>query len=85
MKHMFTNALATTISELPEPFKTAVQNSQLWKWERSRGLQTTSCYASLFPKGYTQDASFTIWCGQNDGYQLSKSFGMELTLSSSSS
>jgi hypothetical protein len=82
MKHMFTNAPASYIEQLPERFITIVRNSRIWKWERSEGLQTTGCIATLFPKDYTQDASFTIWCSQNDAYQLSEEFGMQLTLSS---
>lgn len=47
MRYMFTNAPTDTISELPEPFKTAIMTSRLWKWERSQGLETTGCLASL--------------------------------------
>lgn len=82
MKYMFTNAPASNISKLPEPFRSAVQNSRLWKWERSQGLLTTGCWPSLFPKDHTQDASFTIWCGHDDGFQLNEIFGSELAISS---
>jgi hypothetical protein len=47
MKHMFSNASASSISKLPEPFKTAIQNSRLWKWERTQNMPTTGCWASL--------------------------------------
>ena len=30
----------------------------------------TGCFATLFPKDYTQDVSFTIRCGHGDGYDL---------------
>ena len=83
MKSMYTNAPASNISKLPEPFKTAVQNSRLWKWERSQPeLETTGCIAALFPKDYKQDVSFTIWCGHNDGYQLIDVFGLQHAMSS---
>ncbi|KAL2372005.1 hypothetical protein RJ035_005775 [Blastomyces gilchristii] len=82
MKHMYTNSPAEGISNLPEPFKTAVQNSRLWEWERSQGMDTTGCWASLFPKDNRQDVSFTIWCGNDDGYRLNNIFGSELTISS---
>jgi len=82
MKYMFNNALASNISRLPEPFRSAVENSRLWKWERGQGLLTTGCWPSLFPKDYTQDVSFTIWCGHDDGYRLIQFFGSELAISS---
>ncbi|KGQ01386.1 hypothetical protein PAAG_11849 [Paracoccidioides lutzii Pb01] len=40
-----------SILELPEIFRTAAQNSRLWKWERSQELETTGCLA----KGDAQD------------------------------
>jgi hypothetical protein len=82
MKDMYTNALASNISKMPEPFKTAVQNSRLWKWERSQGLKTTGCWPSLFPKDQKQDVSFTIWCDNEDGEHLTKFFGGQLEMSS---
>jgi len=84
MKYMYTNAPASNISKLPEPFRTAVQNSRLWKWERSQEqeLETTGCLASLFPKDYTQDVSFTIWCGHDDAYRLNDVFGVRRAISS---
>lgn len=78
MKSMYTNAPAENISKIPEPFRTAIKNSRLWKWERSEGLETTGCWPSLFPKSYTQDVSFTIWCGMNDGEELTNIFGGQL-------
>jgi hypothetical protein len=77
MKHMYSNAPAVIISILPEPFKSAVMNSRLWKWERSQNMETTACLASLFPQDDTQDVSFTIWCGHNDGYFLNNVFGVQ--------
>jgi len=82
MKDMYTNAPASNISKMPEPFKTAIENSRLWKWEKSKSLKTTGCWPSLFLKDYTQDVSFTIWCGNEDGERLTKFFGSELALSS---
>jgi len=82
MKDMYTNAPASNISKMPEPFKTAIENSRLWKWERSQGLKTTGCWPSLFPKDRTQDVSFTIWCGKKDGEHLSDFFGGQLEMSS---
>ncbi|KAL4950823.1 hypothetical protein BDW69DRAFT_186967 [Aspergillus filifer] len=76
MKHMFSNAPASSILQLPEPFKTAIKNSQQWKLERNQNLETTSCLASLFPRSMTQDVSFTIWCGHDDGYLLNDFFHM---------
>ncbi|KND89335.1 hypothetical protein TOPH_06086 [Tolypocladium ophioglossoides CBS 100239] len=83
MKHMFTNApAATSVLQLPQPFRGAAQNSAQWKWERSQGYGTTACVATLFPKDETQDVSFTIWCGHNDGYRLNDIYGVKHALSS---
>jgi hypothetical protein len=35
MKDIYTNTPASNISKMPELFKTAIENSRLWKWERS--------------------------------------------------
>ncbi|KAL2380541.1 hypothetical protein RJZ90_004515 [Blastomyces dermatitidis] len=60
MKYMFSNAPAGIISTLPEPFKKAVENSQLWKWERKHRLTKTGCLGTLFPRDEMQDVSLTI-------------------------
>jgi len=83
MKHMYTNGPASNISKWPEPFRSAIENGRLWKWERSKRLHSTSTWAVMFPKGDKQDVSFTIWCSHKDGYQLSEELGLELALSSS--
>lgn len=82
MKHMYTNAPAVNVAKLPEPFRTAVQNSRLWKWERSENLKTTGCLATLFPQDDAQDVSFTLWCGNDDGYYLTDIFGAQHAISS---
>ncbi|KAH8653945.1 hypothetical protein BGZ60DRAFT_435794 [Tricladium varicosporioides] len=82
MKYMYTNAPARNISKMPEPFKTAIQNSRLWKWERSQNMETTGCWPSLFPKDHTQDVSFTIWCSNENGENLADFFGSQLEISS---
>jgi hypothetical protein len=82
MKYMYTNALASDISALPEIFSSIIRNSRLWKWERNQGLQCTGTFALLFPKDHTQDVSLTIWCGHDDGYRLIDMFSLKLALSS---
>lgn len=82
MKYMYTNAPASNILKMPEPFRTAIKNSRLWNWERSQELKTTGCWPSLFPKDHTQDVSFTIWCGNEDGERLADFFGAQLEISS---
>lgn len=82
MKYMFTEAPARGVSTLPEPFKKAIENSRLWQWERKHGLENTGCLASLFPRDVTQDVSFTIWCGHDDGYHLNSVFGMRRAIAS---
>lgn len=78
IKYMCTNAPARDISKLPEPFRTAVQNSRLWKWERNQEpeLETTGCLSTLFPKNNRHDVSVTIFCGNDDGYVLNDFFGL---------
>ncbi|PKX94822.1 uncharacterized protein P174DRAFT_510753 [Aspergillus novofumigatus IBT 16806] len=70
MKYIFLNAPASSISHLPEPFRTAVENSQQWRLERSQNLEIT-----LY-------ISFTIWCGHNDGYHLNSVFRMKREITS---
>jgi hypothetical protein len=82
MKDMYTKALASNISKMPELFRTAIQNSRLWKWERSQNMERTGCWPILFPKDHTQDVSFTIWCSHNDGYYLTDFFGTQFEISS---
>ncbi|OJD19184.1 hypothetical protein ACJ73_08658 [Blastomyces percursus] len=79
--YIYTNAPASSIAVLPEPFKTAVQNSKLWIQERRQGLEKTGCLATLFPKDDTQDISLTISCASEDGYRLNSIYGMEVTMS----
>lgn len=74
---MYTNGPASNILKLSEPFRTIVENSRLWKWERSQNLKVTSCIATLFPKDNTQDVSLTIWCANDGGYHLNDVFGLQ--------
>ncbi|KAM5442408.1 hypothetical protein MferCBS31731_002286 [Microsporum ferrugineum] len=80
-KYIYSNAPASNIEKLPEPFRTAVRNSKLWEAERRQGLETTGCLATLFPKDDTQDVSLTIWCANKEGYRLYRMYEMELTMS----
>jgi len=82
MKYVYTNAPASCVLTLPEPFRTAIKNSRLWKWERSQpGLETTGCISTVIPKGEGQDVSLNIWCGHNDGYGISHMLGMQVAIS----
>ncbi|RMJ13688.1 hypothetical protein CDV36_006605 [Fusarium kuroshium] len=82
MKQMFSSAPAARVLQLPQPFREVVQNSMLWKWEGGQGRGTTGTMATLFPKDATQDVSFTIRCGHNDGYRLNDTYGFKLAFSS---
>lgn len=82
MKYMYTNAPAQSITRMPHMFQAKVMNSRQWQWERAQGLETTACWAALFPMDDTQDVSFSIWCGHDDGYELINMFGCALALSS---
>jgi hypothetical protein len=81
-KHMYTSAPVSVVSKLPRQIRNAIENSALWKWERDQGLQVTGCLATLFPKSNQQDVSFTIWCGNEDGYHINEVFGLQLDISS---
>ncbi|KJZ68049.1 hypothetical protein HIM_12560 [Hirsutella minnesotensis 3608] len=82
MKHMYTNGDPDCVDALPEPFKRIIWSSRLWNWERSKGMKTTGCLATLFPKDNTQDVSLTIWCGNYEAYHLNSILGLQLAASS---
>lgn len=82
MKHMYTNGSPDHVYKLPEPFKTVILGSTLWKWERSQGMTTTSCLSTLWPKDDKQDVSFTIWGGNHDTYLINDMLGLQLAISS---
>lgn len=78
VKDMYTNGPPNNILKLSEPLRSVIENSRLWKWERSRNLEITNCIATLFPEDNTQDVSLTIWCANNGGYLLNDLFGLQL-------
>lgn len=80
IKYMCTNALASDISTMPEPFRTYLQNSRLWKWERSQEpeLKTTGCLSTLFPESNEHDVTVTLFVGHEDGYSLNDVYGLQL-------
>ncbi|KAH7303717.1 hypothetical protein B0I35DRAFT_364409 [Stachybotrys elegans] len=82
MQYIFTNGPVTNMSHMPQPFKAAMETSKLRKWEIAQGSSTTSAYSTLFPKDGSQDVSFTIWVGHNDGYLLNDIFGLQLAITS---
>ncbi|KAL6229868.1 hypothetical protein BDW75DRAFT_234864 [Aspergillus navahoensis] len=82
MQHIYTNSDPACINKLPKSFQTAVMQSQLWQWERRRGMETTGCLSTLFPKDNTQDVSLTIWCGNPEAYNINDEFGLQLAASS---
>ncbi|PGH19286.1 hypothetical protein AJ80_04039 [Polytolypa hystricis UAMH7299] len=81
VKYMYTNAPTSIIEQLPEPLKTAVQNSKQWRDERRRNSKTTGCLATLFPKDDNQDISLTIWCASKEAYRVNSIYGLELVIS----
>ncbi|KAJ5808883.1 hypothetical protein N7474_010152 [Penicillium riverlandense] len=81
MQHMYTNSDPACIEKLPESFRTAIRQSRLWKWERSKAMKTTGCLSTLFPMDNTQDVSLTIWCGNVEAYNINDEFELELAAS----
>jgi hypothetical protein len=73
---VYTNGPASDIVKLSEPFRSAVMNSRLWKWERDHNIETTGCLSTLFPKSNEHDVTLTIFCGNEDGYLLTDYFGL---------
>nr|XP_036584382.1 uncharacterized protein CTRU02_05457 [Colletotrichum truncatum]KAF6793900.1 hypothetical protein CTRU02_05457 [Colletotrichum truncatum] len=76
MQHMFSNGPFSNIHSLPSRYQQAIRHSKQWRWERARGLETTTCVSTLFPKDETSDVSITLWVGHNEGYLLNDLLGV---------
>jgi len=65
------------IENLPEPFRTGMQTSNLWRKEKERGgLAVTNCLSVYLPKKKNEDALFIVRIGYQDGFNISNMFGL---------
>jgi hypothetical protein len=64
------------IENLPEPFRTGMKMSNLWRKENeSGGLAVTNCLSMYLPKTNNEDALFVVRIGYDDGFNISNLFG----------
>lgn len=79
MQDIYTNSPASDIEKVPEPFKTAIQTSQQWKWERDEKMETTGCLTFIFPKNQLHDIGVTTSCANERAWHLIDMFGSQLS------
>jgi hypothetical protein len=66
---MFSKAPIDHIPFLGSPLYQAIQSSNQWQIESSRGEPTTECLTALIPEGQN-DISITLWVGRRAGLQM---------------
>jgi hypothetical protein len=65
------------IDMLPEPFRTGMQMSKLWREEQERGgLSVTNCLSLYLPKKINEDTLLVIRMGYSDGFNISDMLGL---------
>jgi len=65
------------IENLPEPFRTGMKTSNLWRKEKERGgLAVTNCLSMYLPETENEDALFILRIGYQDGFNISNLFGL---------
>jgi len=65
------------IENLPEPFRTGMKMSNLWRKEKERGgLAVTNCLSMYLPETVGEDALFILKIGYNDGWNISNLFSL---------
>jgi len=65
------------IENLPEPFRTGMRTSNLWRKEKeSGGLAVTNCLSVYMPKKDNEDALLVLRIGYEDGWNISNLFGL---------
>lgn len=77
IQYMFSTAPLDRISSFSEPFRTAIQNSHLWKSERERRESSSSCVTVMIPSDPEQDTCINILVGYDDGFRLREMFGLQ--------
>ncbi|KAF7590256.1 hypothetical protein BBP40_003094 [Aspergillus hancockii] len=65
------------VEYLPEPFRSGMEKSSLWKKEGERGgLAVTNCLSMYLPETAHEDAFFVARIGYNYGFEISNLFGL---------
>lgn len=65
------------IAELPEPFRSGMARSNLWKKEEGTGgLAVTNCLSMYLPETAHEDAFFVARIGYEEGFVISHIFGL---------
>ncbi|EGE00673.1 hypothetical protein TESG_07970 [Trichophyton tonsurans CBS 112818] len=65
------------IDKVPEPFRTGMESSKLWKEEQeSGGLLVTNCLSLYLPEKIYEDAVLLIRIGYYDGFNISNNLGL---------
>jgi hypothetical protein len=64
------------IENLPEPFRTGIKTSNLWRKENeSGGLAVTNCMSLYLPETDGEDGLFVARIGCDDGFDICDVFG----------
>ena len=64
------------VENLPEPLKTGIKTSNLWREEvDSRGLAVTNCLSLSLPENVHEDALFQVRISHKEGFHLSNLLG----------
>jgi hypothetical protein len=64
------------VESLPEPFRTGMKMSNLWRKENeSGGLAVTNCLSLYLPETFSEDALFVVRVGCLDGFNICNLFG----------
>jgi hypothetical protein len=79
---MFSKAPIDQIHLLGSPFCQAIQSSNQWQIESSRGETTTDCLAALIPEGQN-DISINLIVGRRAGLEMLDLFKLLPTWSAS--
>lgn len=65
------------IEEVPEPPRTGIKTSKLWKEEREGwGLEVTNCLTMAFPEKAVEDTFLVIRLGYNEGFDTLNPLGL---------
>lgn len=65
------------IDRLPEPFRTGMERSKLWRDEQETGgLSVTNCLSLHLPEKVNEDTFLVIRMGYRDGFNVSDMLGL---------
>lgn len=64
------------INKLPEPFRTGMERSKLWRHEQETWGLLTNCLTLHLPEKVNEDTFLVIRMGYHDGYGVSDILGL---------